>query len=297
METLSFLSPSGVTLAADLYVPPGDFPAGGHPVVVVCLGWGSVKELMPQWGKALTSLDYAVLVPDYRGFGASGGERGRCFPDEHVDDIRAVMGYVAERPGLDAGRIALLGVSYGGAVAVAAGVDGRCRTVISVVGYGSGERHLAAIRTAGQWKEFRRRLAEDRHRRMDGAPSETVDPDEILLRDSEAREWRKRVECEHPHMAFQTTLESAERIVDFRPERHLPYSPSKPAMFIHAGADTMIPVEESELMWRRSEEPKRLVVVPGIGHHEVHHGEGFRQVIEQVEDWLGRYLTGVPDGC
>lgn len=297
METLSFASPAGVTLAADLYMPPGDSPPGGHPVVVVCLGWGSVKELMPQWGAALTSMGCAALIPDYRGFGASGGERGRCFPEEHVEDIRAVMGFVAERPQLDADRIGLLGVSYGGAVAVAAGVDRRCRTIISVVGYGSGERHLAAIRTAGQWKEFRERLAEDRRRRRNGAPSETVDPDEILLRDAEARAWRRRVEREHPHMAFLTTLESAERIAAFQPERHLPYIPPKPAMFIHAGDDTMIPVEESELMWRRSAEPKRLVVVPGTGHHEVHHGEGFRQVIEQVGSWLGDHLSGVIDGA
>ena len=296
METLSLTSPSGVTLAADLYLPPGDSPPSGHPVVVVCLGWGSVKELMPQWGAALTSMGYAALVPDYRGFGASGGERGRCFPQEHVEDIRAVMGHVAGMPRLDAGRIGLLGVSYGGAVAVAAGVDRRCRTVISVVGYGSGERHLAAIRTAGQWQEFRRRLAEDRRSRLDGAPSETVDPDEILLRDAEARAWRRRVEREHPHMAFVTTLESAERIVAFRPERHLPSSPPKPAMFIHAGDDTMIPVEESELMWRRSAEPRRLVVIAGVGHHEVHHGEGFRRVIEQVRNWLGQHLAAGPHG-
>lgn len=297
MKTLSFPSPAGVTLAADLYLPSGDPPPSGHPVVVVCLGWGSVKELMPQWGDALSCAGLAVLIPDYRGFGASGGERGRCFPDEHVDDIRAVMGYVAERPGLDAGRIALLGVSYGGAVAVAAGVDSRCRTVISVVGYGSGERHLAAVRTPEQWKVFSGRLAEDRRRRCDGIPSEMVDPDEILLRDREAREWRQRVERQYPHMAFVTTLESAEKIVAFSPELTLPYEPSKPAMFIHAGGDAMIPVEESRRMWQRSREPKRLVIIPGIGHHEVHHGDAFRQIITEVNDWLERYLTAGSDGC
>ena len=295
METVGFPSPAGVVLAADLYLPIGDSPPGGHPVVVVCLGWGSVKELMPQWGAALTSMGYAALVPDYRGFGASGGERGRCFPEEHVADIRAAMGFVAERSELDADRISLLGVSYGGAVAVAAGVDRRCRLVISVVGYGSGERHLSAIRNAEQWREFRNRVAEDGRRRLEGAPSETVDPDEILLRDDEARAWRRRVERQYPHMAFRTTLESAEQILAFRPERHLPYSPSKPAMFIHAGGDTMIPVDESRRMWRRAAEPKRLEVIAGIGHHEVHHGEGFEQVMDHVNDWLSQHLAPVSD--
>ena len=296
METGKFHSRSGVSLAFDLYLPGGEPPVGGHPVVVVCLGWGSVKELMPQWGEALSSLGYAALVPDYRGFGASGGERGRCFPGEHVEDIRAVMGYAGGRAELDQDRLALLGVSYGGAVAVAAGEDPRCSVVISVVGYGSGKRHLQAVRTSEQWKAFRHRLAEDRRRRRAGAPSETVDPDEILLRDEEARAWRRRVEAQYPHMAFTTTLESAEQIVAFRPERCLPYSPPKPALFIHAEEDTMIPVEESERMWRRCENPKRLVVIPGIGHHEVHQGEGFRQAVSSVNTWLGAHLGGGSDG-
>ena len=138
VETLSLLSPAGVDLAVDLYLPEGEPPAAGRPVVVVCLGWGSVKELMPGWGNALAALGYAAMVPDYRGFGASGGERGRCFPEEHVEDIKSVMEHAGERPGLDGRRVGLLGVSYGGAVAVAAGTDRRCRAVISVVGYGSG---------------------------------------------------------------------------------------------------------------------------------------------------------------
>ena len=296
METLSIPSPAGVALAADLYLPEGGRPSGGYPVVVVCLGWGSVKELMPQWGGALNEAGYAALVPDYRGFGGSGGERGRCFPEEHVEDIRAVLGYVGRRAEFDPRRIALLGVSYGGAVAVAAGADPGCSVVISVVGYGSGERHLRAIRTPGQWEDFCARLAEDRRRREMGASSERVDPDEILLRDEEAAQWRRRVERQYPHMAFTTTLESAEKIVDFRPERCLPYSPPKPVMFIHAGEDTMVPVEESEKMWRRSQDPRRLVVVPDIGHHQVHQGAGFRSVMQAVRSWLGTHLTGGPNG-
>ncbi len=292
METAHFLSEAGIRLAADVYLPPEAPPARGFPVVVVCLGWGSVKELMVQWGETLAEAGYAVVVPDYRGFGSSGGERGRCFPSEHIDDMAAAMSYASGREGFDRERIALLGVSYGGAVAVAAGVSDLCRAVISVVGYGSGARHLEAVRTAEQWKDFQVRLARDRSRRDQGNPSESVDPDEILVRDEEAREWRRRVEAQYPHMAFRTTLESAEMIVRFRPELHLPYSPSKPVMFIHAGEDAMIPVSESEGMWRRASDPKNLVVIPGIGHHEVHSGAAFVEVVAHVCDWLGEHMRG-----
>lgn len=293
METVGFCSAAGIELSADLYVPSADPPRDGHPTVICCLGWGSVKELMAPWADALTEAGYAVLIPDYRGFGASGGERGRCFPHEHVDDVRAALTYAAEREELDSGLISLVGVSYGGSIAVVAGsLDQQAAAVVSVVAYGSGERHLRAVRSAGQWNEFRSRLDDDRRTRVRGGATQQVDPDEILLRDDEAREWRRHVEEQYPHMAFRTTLESAEKIVDFRPEIYLPYPAPKPILFIHAEQDTLVPVAESERMWRRAAEPKRLVVIPGIGHHEVHSGHAFRRVIEEMDAWLREHVVG-----
>lgn len=292
MESVNFFSSPGVPLVADLYLPDSEPPGPGYPTIVACLGWGSVKELMEPWGQALAAAGYAVLVPDYRGFGGSGGTRGQCFPSEHVDDIRATLTYAGERSGLDAGRLALVGVSYGGAIAVAVGgLDDRPAAIISIVGYGSGERHLQAVRSPEQWTEFRARLQADRDRRVLTGRSEDIDPDEILLRDEEAIAWRTRVEEEYPHMAFRTTLESAERIIEFRPERSLPYEPPTPLLLIHAEDDTMVPVEESRAMWERGAEPKQLVVIPGIGHHEVHTGEAFQQVIRHTDDWLQIHLV------
>lgn len=296
MESVSFFSSPGVPLVADVYLPDFEPPESGHPTIVACVGWGSVKELMEPWGQALAAAGYAVLVPDYRGFGGSGGTRGQCFPSEHVDDIRAAITFAGERDGLDPRRLALLGVSYGGAIAIATGgVDDRPAAIISIVAYGSGERHLRAVRSPAQWVEFRERLAADRDRRVLTGQSEGIDPDEILLRDAEGRAWRERVEAQYPHMAFSTTLESAERIIEFRPERSLPYDPPKAVLFIHAADDTMVPVEESRAMWERAAEPKQLVVIPAIGHHEVHAGEAFRQVIGHADEWLQAHVVGDPD--
>lgn len=295
METVGFYS-SGISIAADLHLPNSSAPSDGYPTVVISLGWGSVKELMVPWGEALAARGFAVLVPDYRGFGGSGGERGRCFPYEHVDDIRAALTFAGQLEVCDESRLALLGVSYGGGIAVAAAdIDPRPASVVAVVAYGSGRRHLQAVRTPEQWKQFRARLDEDRRRRTASGTSEEIDPDEILLRDEEARAWRRRVEEQHPHMAFRTTLESAEKIVDFWPEQHLPLAHPTPALFIHAEEDSMVSVEESKRMWQRAAEPKRLLVIPGIGHHEVHHGAAFETVIREVDDWLREFLWGAPD--
>ncbi len=290
-ERVEYQSARDISIAADLYLPLAPQPPAGYPAVVICLGWGSVRELMQPWGDALRARGFAILVPDYRGFGGSGGERGRCFPAEHGEDIRAGLRHTAGLPYVDSARIALVGVSYGGAVAVAvAGSDPTARAVVSVVGYGSGKRHLQALRTEREWRAFMDRLEADRHRRTCGEASAVIDPDEILVRNAEARAWRRSVEKQFPHMAFQTTLESAERIVEFEPERSLPYSTPKPVMFIHAEKDEMIPVEESHRMWSRAQEPKELVILPGIGHHEVHRDGGFKQTIDHIERWLTLHM-------
>ena len=292
MDTVNFFSSPGVPISADLHIPSTHPPAAGFPVVIACPGWGSVKELMAPWGAALAQRGHAVLIPDYRGFGASGGTRGQCFPAEHVEDIRAAVTYAGELPMADPHRISLIGVSYGGAIAVATGaVDDRSRAIVSVVAYGSGERHLRAVRTAEQWEQFRARLDADRRHRVRTGRSEDIDPDEILLRDAEARAWRTRVEEQYPHMAFRTTLESAEKIVEFWPERHLPFPTPKPILFIHAGDDTMVPVEESQRMWDRADEPRELLVIPGIGHHEVHSGEAFALVMHHIDRWLRAHAS------
>ena len=292
METVSFFSYSGVPLVADLYLPDPEPPRSGYPTIVACVGWGSVKELMASWGRALAAAGYAVLIPDYSGFGSSSGTRGECFPAVHVDDVRATLTYAGERIGLDGGRLAVMGVSYGGAIAVAVGgLDDRPAAIVSIVGYGSGERHLQSVRSPEQWTQFRERLKADRVSRVLTGRSEAIDPDVILLRDEAARAWRARVEEQYPHMAFRTTLESADRLIEFQPERSLPYSPPTPILLIHAENDTMVSVDESRAMWKRAAEPRHLVVIPGIDHHDVHTGEAFRQVIDNVDDWLQLHLV------
>jgi fermentation-respiration switch protein FrsA (DUF1100 family) len=51
-----------------------------------------------------------------------------------------------------------------------------------------------------------------------------------------------------------------------------------------------VPPDESEQLYRRAGEPKRLVVVPGCGHYEVYTGEPFRQVMGATLAWYHEHL-------
>lgn len=282
-STVTFHSALGSTVSGDLYEPePGRSNGRG---IVVCPGYGSVKELMRQWGNALSSLGYHVLVVGYRGYGNHPGEVGRIFPDEHVEDARSAVRFLLDR---SPGPIALLGVSYGGGIAIAgAALEESVDAVISIVGYGSGARHLRSLRRYAEWIELTERIAADRSGRALEGKSEVISLDEILLRDSEAQEWRRQVEAEHPTMRFDVTLESVDRLVEFEPERHLPFDRHLPLLVIHAGADRVIPIDEAHSLIQRAGSPKRLVVMPDASHHAVHAGDIFQRCLGEIDGFLG----------
>ncbi|WP_419164448.1 alpha/beta hydrolase [Candidatus Palauibacter sp.] len=76
---------------------------------------------------ALSNLGLDVLLPDYRGYGASEGK-----PSEEglYEDARAAYGWLVDGQGIDPGRVILMGNSLGSAVAAELAID---RPVAGVV--------------------------------------------------------------------------------------------------------------------------------------------------------------------
>jgi dipeptidyl aminopeptidase/acylaminoacyl peptidase len=117
----------GLRLTGTLTVPQGAFPA---PVVVVAHGWASPGSYRRGAGllreeAALAKAGFAVLHPDYRNYGGSDLAR-RDTPDPvgyPVDIVNAVLALRSSGlPGLDLGRVGLLGRSMGGGAALQAAV-------------------------------------------------------------------------------------------------------------------------------------------------------------------------------
>ncbi len=83
------------------------------PLVVMFNGAGIVKEEMSLWGEAFLERGLAILAFDGPGCGEL---RGRLAIDRGQEDITtAILGWAEAHPALDASRVALLGVSFGGA--------------------------------------------------------------------------------------------------------------------------------------------------------------------------------------
>jgi dienelactone hydrolase len=93
--------------------PEADRPV---PLVVLFNGAGIVKEEMTLWSAPFLARGMATLAFDLPG---SGELRGRIPTDVGQEDITtALLAWAAGRPDLDAARVALLGVSFGGALVI-----------------------------------------------------------------------------------------------------------------------------------------------------------------------------------
>ena len=122
---VAFRTADGVRLSA-WYVPPRNGAA-----VVLLPGAGSTRTVVLGQAAVLARHGYGTLLVDTRGHGRSGG-RAMDFGWWGGRDITAAVSYLTRQPGVQAGKIAMLGESMGGEQAIAAlGTDPRIRAVVA----------------------------------------------------------------------------------------------------------------------------------------------------------------------
>src|SRR5712672_902661 len=149
---------AGLKLSGVVHVPSGMRPGERRAAFIVLHGFGSNKTSSNtmQPTKVLGELGYVVLRFDMRGCGESEGEFGRVICLEQVEDLQNALTFLATHPCVDPDRIAVIGSSFGGAVAVyAGGVDARIAAVVSNGGWGHGERKFRGQHPTPQaWARF-----------------------------------------------------------------------------------------------------------------------------------------------
>lgn len=95
------------------YIPPPD-ASRPAPAVVAMHGWGSNAELMLPFAGLLHRSGYATLLVDARNHGRSDDDAFSSMP-RFAEDLEHGFDWLSGVPGVDAGRIALLGHSVGAA--------------------------------------------------------------------------------------------------------------------------------------------------------------------------------------
>lgn len=116
----------GTLLDVTVRVPQTALPtAAAYPLVVYVHGWGGSKNAGRQYDDEFTGAGYAYLRYSTRGFGRSWGQTNFGDVDVELEDLRSMISQVVEdnRLQADAGAVAVMGASYGGAHSWLAAVE------------------------------------------------------------------------------------------------------------------------------------------------------------------------------
>jgi uncharacterized protein len=290
-QTVSFYS-EGVRLSGDLFLPEGLAASERRAGIVLCHGYTGVRNLyLPDTAKALTEAGYVVLTFDYKGWGDSDGPKSRLSPYGRVIDSQAALTFLGAQPMVADDRLGLYGTSYGGATVVwTAAVDPRVKAVVSVVGVGHGRRWMRSVRRPDEFVDLLARSEADRIRRVMTGQSEFGDRNAVLLPDRQSAELATAARRGNPGAVGEIPLEFIDDTLGFHPEWVVDKIAPRPVLFITSDDDRLVPPDESEALYARAGEPKKLIVLKGWGHYEVYAGEAFRQVIEPTRDWYQTYL-------
>ena len=177
------------------------------------------------------------------------GETEGPLGDRVVDDLRALAAWLAQRPEIDGTRIAVRGSSMGGLLAIhaAAASDDVAAAV--------------AICPAAEWM-----LAEDVQRVIDGRPLP-------------AYSALPEMDIDAPALAAWLESNDVEAAVE--------HMGAKPLLLIHARGDEVVPYTQSQKLYERAEEPKRLLLLDGGHHRSAQHdpelqGESLRWLVRSM---------------
>lgn len=285
--TYTYKTAKGCAIKADVYRPPQSATPAPTPAIVWihggCLIGGSRKHIHPRQLELYLLAGYAVVSIDYR-----------LAPESHlpdvIEDLRDALRWVRDSgPGafsIDPRRIAVVGHSAGGYLALMSGFCGapRPRAIVAFYGYGD---------IVGDWYSqpdpfycTQPTVSEEDSGRVKtgpaiSEPTEGRGKDKFYLYCRQRGLWPNEVGGHDPQK---------------EPAFFVPYCPVQnvcadypPTLLLHGDRDTDVPYEQSVLMANelaRHRVEHELITMPGRGH-------GFDGAMDDplVRDAFGRVLA------
>jgi hypothetical protein len=283
-ESIAFVS-DGLKIVGN-FALPSNRADGPLPAVVILHGFGSHMDAanvkLP--AKMFNDLGYATLRFDMRGCGLSEGTPGRLICLEQVEDTRRAIDYLLQRAEIDPARIAVMGSSFGAAVAVyTTAVDPRVAAVISASGWGHGSRKFRGQHhEPGAYDRFVEMLAEAKRHKASTGTSMMIPRYEIVPIPNRLRGHV----LERSIQMFDA--DTAQSMFDFEPENVVHQISPRPSLFLHSASDSVTPVEQSVAMWTKAGTPADLHLFAETDHFMF--SEANERPRNVLADWLKSYF-------
>ena len=263
MQTRVSFDFDGLALAGIVHVPDDLAPGERRPAFLVMHGFGTSKDgstpeilvdMLADWG-------YVALRFDYRSCGESEGERGHILCLDQVADTSNAVTYMAGRDDVDAARIAVIGHSFGAAVAVyAGGVDPRIAAVISSCGWGDGARKFRGQHPGPAWERFEKLLADGKRHKAENGESLMASRWDIVPIPEHLRGFMPA------GAIMEFPVETAQSMYDFVADDVVGAVAPRPLLLFHAADDSVTPTEQSLELFKRAGQPTDLVLLSDVDH-------------------------------
>ena len=288
-ERVTFAS-AGLDLVGVLHRPDDLRPGARRAAVIVLHGFGGTMQGPGGSNPAQLFCDmgYVALRFDFRGCGQSPGERGRIICLEEVEDARNALSFLARRPEVEPTRIALMGESFGAAVAVyGGGVDARVAAVISSGGWGDGEKKFRRQHPGDEaWARFTKMIADGQRERARTGKTVMVPRYDVVPIPSSLRGLLPAGSI------MEFPLETVESMMAFRANDVVGNIAPRPLLLLHSAKDSVTPTEQSVDLFKHAGQPTDLHLMADVDHFMFTHQSPL--VADLIGNWLDKHFPAHP---
>jgi len=225
------LEVESIQISGQLYLPgDGDLPP--YPTVCICHGIPAHPPVpgdrgYPILAERVCREGFAVLIFNFRGTGASGGNLDIL---GWVRDLKAALDYLWVLPEVDRSRLALMGFSAGAAVSVCtASQDERVSHIVACA---------CPARFTFSERDEPQNIVE--HFRSLGAIRDETFPPSV-------EEW---------FSGFR----------EVSPVKYVAGIAPRPLLLLHGSQDDVVPVAHADEMYAQAGESRQLTIIDGAGH-------------------------------
>ncbi|QGY48196.1 alpha/beta hydrolase [Maribellus comscasis] len=293
----------GIEIAANVYTPANYDPTKSYPAIVVAHPNGGVKEQVAGlYTQHLAELGYITIAADASYQGASGGEpRHTDKPQNRVEDIRGMVDYISQYPGVDNNRLGALGICGGGGYTLkAVQSDKRIKAVATVSMFNSGE-----VRRNG-FQNSQLNTIQERLKQASDARAQEVAGGEIRysgvasITDEEIAQtttdlYREGYEYyyrthKHPNSTFLYTTSSLLDLMVWDATDQIELINQPLLMIAGSKADTKYMTDKA-FAKATGTTKKELFVIPGATHIQTYYvPEYVNQAMNKLHEFFERYL-------
>ncbi|HIE1345164.1 TPA: alpha/beta hydrolase [Serratia marcescens] len=268
----------------------GEVSVWPAPVIVLCHGFAGVQDMvLPAVAFCFAQAGFAVVTFDYRGFGDSGGERGRLTPARQQEDIRVVLRWVSNNPILDERRVGIWGTGLGGGYAMCLAYrNPLVRCVVSQMPVLNGETLITLGMSIADRETFLQELEERAVRRRIDDKDLWV-PVNRLIRDRASLQFFHQQRRAIPAMANRMPYLTLHELRYFQV---LPFARAleQPTLIVMAEQDHLTPLAEIQEAYSVLKGIKSTFMVSGARHYDLYHSPWRDEALKAQLAWFQAHL-------